>query len=70
MYRQVMQPGEEILHVLPQEYTVDNEGGIKEPVGMSGIRLEANFHVIIGQIAAIRNIQPVHREGGISTWTN
>ena len=51
-----MQPGEEILHVLPQEYTVDNEGGIKEPVGMSGIRLEANFHVIIGQIAAIRNI--------------
>ena len=56
MYRQVMQPGEEILHVLPQEYTVDNEGGIKEPVGMSGIRLEANFHVIIGQIAAIRNI--------------
>ena len=52
MYRQVMQPGEEILHVLPQEYTVDNEGGIKEPVGMSGIRLEANFHVIIGQIAA------------------
>ncbi len=33
MYRQVMQPGEEILHVLPQEYTVDNEGGIKEPVG-------------------------------------
>lgn len=56
MYRQVMQPGEEILHVLPQEFTVDNEGGIKEPVGMSGIRLEANFHVIIGQIAAIRNI--------------
>ncbi len=56
MYKQVMQPGEEILHVLPQEYTVDNEQGIKEPVGMSGIRLEANFHLIIGQIAAIRNI--------------
>lgn len=56
MYKQVMQPGEEILHVLPQEFTVDNEQGIKEPVGMSGIRLEANFHLIIGQIAAIRNI--------------
>ena len=56
MYKQVMQPGEEILHVLPQEYTVDNEQGIKEPVGMSGIRLEANFRLIIGQIAAIRNI--------------
>ncbi len=66
MYRQVMQPGEEILHVLPQEYTVDNEGGIKEPVGMSGIRLEANFHVIIGQIAAIRNIHRCIKKAGLN----
>jgi cell division protein FtsA len=65
MYRQVMQPGEEILHVLPQEYAVDNEGGIKEPVGMSGIRLEANFHVIIGQIAAIRNINRCIKKAGL-----
>jgi cell division protein FtsA len=57
MYRLVMQPGEEIIHVLPQEYIVDNEQGIKDPIGMSGIRLEANFHIITGQIAAAKNIK-------------
>jgi cell division protein FtsA len=46
MYKLVMQPGEEIIHVLPQEYIIDNEQGITKPIGMSGIRLEANFHVI------------------------
>lgn len=56
MRRLVMQPGEEILHIIPQEFTVDKEQGIKEPVGMSGVRLEANCHVITGQVAAIRNI--------------
>ena len=56
MYKLVMLPGEEIIHVLPQEYIVDNEQGIKNPIGMSGIRLEANFHIITGQIAAARNI--------------
>lgn len=40
MYKLQMLPGEEIIHVLPQDYIVDNEPGIKEPVGMSGIRLE------------------------------
>lgn len=56
MYKLVMQPGEEIIHVLPQEYIVDNEQGIKEPIGMSGVRLEANFHIITGQISAAKNI--------------
>ncbi|MCW3070243.1 MAG: cell division protein FtsA [Bacteroidetes bacterium] len=56
MFKLVMQPGEEIIHVLPQEYIIDNEQGIKNPIGMSGIRLEANFHIITGQIAAARNI--------------
>ncbi|MFZ6051000.1 cell division protein FtsA [Halocola ammonii] len=56
MYKLVMLPGEEIIHVLPQEFTVDNEQGIKDPIGMSGIRLEANFHIITGQIAAAKNI--------------
>ena len=44
MYNLVMPPGEEIIHVLPQEFTVDNEPGIKDPIGMAGVRLEANFH--------------------------
>ncbi len=57
MYKLVMQPGEEIIHVLPQEYIVDAEQGIKDPIGMAGIRLEANFHIITGQIAAAKNIK-------------
>ncbi len=49
--------GEEIIHVLPQNYIVDNETGVKNPVGMSGRRLEANFHIVIGQIASAKNIE-------------
>ncbi len=56
MHKLVLPPGDKILHVIPQEYTVDNESGIVEPVGMSGARLEANFHIITGQIAAVNNI--------------
>ncbi len=56
MYKLVLPPGDQILHAIPQEYTVDNEQGITDPVGMSGIRLEANFHIITGQITASRNI--------------
>lgn len=48
---------ERIIHVLPQEYKVDAEGGILEPVGMSGQRLEATFHVIIGQVAPLLNVR-------------
>lgn len=56
MYRLVLPPGDKILHVIPQEYTVDNEQGIADPIGMSGVRLEANFHIITGQISASSNI--------------
>ena len=56
MYKLVMLPGEEIIHVLPQEYIIDNEQGIKNPIGMAGVRLEANFHIITGQVAAAKNI--------------
>lgn len=57
MYKLVMEPGEEIIHVLPQEYIVDGEKGIADPIGMAGVRLEANFHIIVGKIAAAKNIQ-------------
>ena len=64
MYKLVMLPGEEILHVLPQEYIIDNEQGIRNPIGMAGIRMEANFHIITGQTAATRNIlKCVHKAG-------
>lgn len=48
---------ERIIHVLPQEYKVDADAGIIEPVGMSGQRLEATFHVIIGQVAPLLNVK-------------
>lgn len=65
MYKLVMQPGEEIIHVLPQEYIVDAEQGIKDPIGMAGVRLEANFHIITGQIAAAKNIKKCVDKGGL-----
>lgn len=57
MYKLVMPPGEEIIHVIPQEYIIDGEAGIKDPVGMAGVQLEANFHIITGQVSAARNIE-------------
>lgn len=56
MYNLNMSPGEEIIDVIAQEYIVDGEQGIKEPVGMLGNSLEANFHIIIGQTTAAKNI--------------
>lgn len=58
MYKLALPPGDRILHVLPQEYIVDNEPGIyNEPIGMMGIRLEGNFHIITGAETAIQNIE-------------
>lgn len=65
MYQLVMKPGEEIIHVLPQEYIVDDEQGIKDPIGMSGVRLEANFHIITGQVSAAKNIQKCVSKSGL-----
>ena len=57
MYKIPIDVGEEIIHVLPQNFIVDSETGVKSPVGMSGKRLEANFHIVIGQISSARNIE-------------
>ena len=56
VHKLVMLPGEEIIHVLPQEFKVDGQAEITEPIGMYGGRLEANFHVVVGQVSSIRNI--------------
>ena len=45
-----------ILHVLPQEYVIDNQDGIRQPIGMSGVRLEAHVHVVTAALSAIQNI--------------
>jgi cell division protein FtsA len=64
MYKIPIELGEEIIHVLPQNFIVDSETGVKNPVGMSGRRLEANFHIVIGQIASAKNIEKcVNRVG-------
>ena len=56
MFKLITIPGEEVIHVIPQEYTVDGEDGIHDPKGMAGVKLEANFHVITAQVGAVRNI--------------
>jgi cell division protein FtsA len=61
-----MLPGEEIIHVLPQEFKVDGQAEIKEPVGMYGGRLEANFHVVVGQVSSIRNIGRCIKSAGLN----
>ena len=65
MYRIVIPPGSEIIHVMPQDYVVDYEEGIKDPVGMSGVRLEADFHVITAQTNAINNVNKCVRRAGL-----
>lgn len=56
MYKLALPPGEQIIHILPQDYMVDNEQGIIDPIGMCGGRIGANFHIITGQVAAANNI--------------
>lgn len=67
MHRLVMSPGEEIIHVIPQEYIIDSESGIKNPIGHSGIRLEGNFHIITGQVSAVKNIFKCVDRAGLQT---
>lgn len=65
MHKLVLPPGESVIHVLPQDFIVDNESGIKDPVGMSGIRLEANFHIITGLVTAVQNIYKCVRKSNL-----
>ncbi|MGB5363690.1 MAG: cell division protein FtsA [Aureibaculum sp.] len=65
VHKLVMLPGEEIIHVLPQDYKVDGQPEIKAPVGMYGGRLEANFHVVVGQVSSIRNVGRCIKSAGL-----
>jgi cell division protein FtsA len=66
MYKIPVDMGEEIIHVLPQSFIVDNESGVKNPVGMSGKRLEGNFHIVVGQIASAKNIEKCINRVGLN----
>ncbi len=66
MYKIVVPPGNQIIHVMPQVYSIDNAmDGIKDPVGMTGTKLEADFHVITAQITAIQNINKCVKKAGL-----
>lgn len=65
VHKLVMLPGEEIIHVLPQDYKVDGQAEIKKPIGMYGGRLEANFHVVVGQVSSIRNVGRCIKSAGL-----
>ena len=66
MYRLVTPPGSQIIHVMPQDYKVDFEGGVTDPIGMAGVRLEGNFHIITAQSAAINNINKCVTKAGLA----
>jgi len=55
----------EIIHVLPQEFIVNDQSGIKDPVGMSGVRLEADVHIVTGAIISAQNIYKSIRRAGL-----
>ena len=56
---------QKILHILPQEFVIDLQEGIKEPIGMSGIRLEARVHMVTGSVSASQNIIKCIRRCGL-----
>jgi cell division protein FtsA len=56
---------QKILHILPQEFIIDNQEGIREPVGMSGVRLEAKVHMVTGAVSAAQNIIKCVRRCGL-----
>lgn len=56
---------QEILHILTQEFLIDGQEGIREPIGMSGFRLEANVHIVTGSVAAAQNIVKCVRRCGL-----
>jgi cell division protein FtsA len=66
MYKLPIDVGEEIIHVIPQTYIVDNESGISNPIGICGKRLEANFHIVIGQISSARNTERCINKAGMN----
>jgi cell division protein FtsA len=67
MYKILTPPGNQIIHVIPQNYTVDYSAGIKDPIGMEGVRLEADFNIITASINAVRNIHKCTQRAGVET---
>jgi cell division protein FtsA len=58
-------PDREIIHIIPQEFVVDDQDGIKDPLGMSGIKLEVNVHIVTGAITSVQNLRTCVARAGI-----
>jgi len=58
-------PDREIIHIIPQEFVVDEQDGIKDPLGMSGIKLEVNVHIVTGAITSVQNLKTCTTRAGV-----
>lgn len=58
-------PDREIIHIIPQEFVVDDQDGIKDPLGMSGIKLEVNVHIVTGAITSVQNLRTCVARAGV-----
>jgi len=58
-------PDREIIHIIPQEFVVDDQDGIKDPLGMSGIKLEVNVHIVTGANTSVQNLRTCLTRAGI-----
>jgi len=61
----VVPADQKILHILPQEFMIDNQGSIREPIGMSGVRLETRVHIVTGAVSAAQNVTKCVRRCGL-----
>ncbi len=64
-FKLALPPGDEIIHVLPQEYSVDDFTDVTDPIGIAGVRLSGNFHIITGHVDAIKNIYKCVNRAGL-----
>jgi len=60
-----IEPGEEIIHIIPQTFMVDSDHNVKHPIGISGRKLDINFHIVVGEIASARNIAKCVERAGL-----
>src|SRR3989338_915124 len=56
----------EVIHIIPQEYIVDDQDGVRDPLGMSGVRLEANVHIVTGAVSSAQNIIKCANKTGLN----
>src|SRR5207248_6277589 len=56
----------EVIHIIPQEFMIDGQEGIRDPIGMSGVRLEAKVHIVTGAVSSAQNIIKCANKAGLN----